>query len=246
MLRPLTALLALTLAAAACSDSAGDDLSYFDDAARVSSTYELAAGAHFDIYRTALETATPETGDDIYVSASRDLFAGLAPDLDQAVAGLNDLVPPDDLEAEHAAWLASADALNTAIQDTNGEIAPLTEADAVAEILGTVNLVELQDAYRTACRAVHVEHATGAGLVTEASTLLWFAVDDGLPRRIVKRWTFDGTRVIETLEISDVRVNGTIGAGTFRPEIPPGYAVPGRKPAGPVEPEPAVRAAVEP
>ncbi len=48
--------------------------SYFPEAAAVSSTYQAAAAAHFAGYRAALESATADTGDPIFVEANQGLF----------------------------------------------------------------------------------------------------------------------------------------------------------------------------
>ncbi len=51
--------------------------SYLPEAAAVSSTYQAAAAAHFAGYRAALESATTDTGDPIFIEASQRLFANL-------------------------------------------------------------------------------------------------------------------------------------------------------------------------
>jgi hypothetical protein len=89
------------------SDAEKASTYYFPEAAAISSTYQAAAAAHFAGYRAALESATADTGDPIFVEASQGLFANLAADFDAAGAGLVGLTPPQDAIARDDAWLAA-------------------------------------------------------------------------------------------------------------------------------------------
>jgi len=154
MRRALITMLALSLMAAACGGSDEVRTTYYQDAARLTSAYEAAAGASFDTYRAALAAATEETGEAIFVEANQALFTGLELKLGTAVNDLTRLVPPGDLGNEHAEWVAAAQALYLTIQDVDDTLAPLTEPDAVDEILSGAPLADLQAAYRSTCRIV--------------------------------------------------------------------------------------------
>ncbi|MDH3538861.1 MAG: hypothetical protein OEP52_02600 [Acidimicrobiia bacterium] len=155
MYRRLVPTLALLLTAAACSSSPPEaGASYFEDAAAISTGYESVAAAHFAEYRTLLEAATAETGDQIFVDANKGLFESLANDFGRAVTDLSALTPPTDAVQPHEAWVAAAGALNDAFQSTDDQLAPLTEAPAVNAVVSTVPLADLQADYRAACRAV--------------------------------------------------------------------------------------------
>ncbi len=165
MFRPLILVFAGALIATACSESTAEEdrAAYFRSAAALSTTYEAAAGALFDSYLGSLESATAETGDAIFVGASKSLFAGLASEFDAAVTGLSDLEPPDDVEAVHAEWLAAAAALSAAFQGADRDLSSLTDAPAVDSVLSVLPVPELQGAYRTACSAVASLASTEAG-----------------------------------------------------------------------------------
>lgn len=161
MRRPLAIMLvaAVSLIAAACSsDSDEADVDtralYYQEAAQLTDEYESAVGGHFDEYRAALESATEETGEEIFVTASQGLFAGLAVEVGAAVSGLSDLEPPEDLAEAHGQWVAAAEAFNTAIQATDDDIALLTDPETVNNVLSEVDLASLQEGYRAACRTV--------------------------------------------------------------------------------------------
>jgi len=144
----------LSLIAAACGGSDEVRTTYYQDAARLTSTYEAAAGASFDTYRAAPAAATEETGDTIFVEANQALFTGLELELGTAVSDLTLLVRPGDLENEHAEWVVAAQALYLTIQEVDDTLTPLTDPDAVDEILSALPLADLQAAYRSTCRVV--------------------------------------------------------------------------------------------
>lgn len=156
MLRRLALSTALLVLAAACSssDDGSDAGVYFQEAATITNSYESAAFEYFVEYREALEAATAETGEAIFVDANKLLFSGLATEFGPAVAALGGLAPPARLEAEHAAWLAAARDLDAVFQSADDQLTPLTEAPAVNAVVSGLPLAGLQAAYRSACDAV--------------------------------------------------------------------------------------------
>lgn len=156
--------LLVALIAAACSgdDTATEDeLTYFADASSITSSYETAVVGYFEDYLTALNSATAETGDAIFVDANKALFAGLASEFDVAVNALDALSPPADVEAAHEEWVAAGEALNEVFQGAHSDLAALDEAAAVNDVVSELPVQELQAAYREACREV-AELATGS------------------------------------------------------------------------------------
>ncbi len=153
--RLITAFVVL-LVAAACSSSTTEDpsASYFEDAAAISTRYESAAAAHFTDYQVALEAATSETGDEIFVDANKGLFDSLSSEFAAAIEGLSVLTPPTDAAAPHDAWMSAAQALNEVFQSADSRLATLTEAPAVNSVVSTLPLADLQAAYRAACETV--------------------------------------------------------------------------------------------
>ncbi len=157
MIRRLTPLvLALVIAAGCAGDSEDPSASYFEDAAAISTRYETAAFSHFTEYQAALESATPETGDDVYVAANQDLFSGLADDFGAAVSGLAGLTAPEDAVNQHDAWLAAARTLSGVFTSADDQLSTLTEASAVNTVVSGLPLADLQVAYRSACDAMAV------------------------------------------------------------------------------------------
>ena len=153
-MRRHTLVLTIALLAASCSSSEDPSATYFQDAAAITTTYEAAAVGHFDEYLAALDGATAETGDAIFVDANKALFSGLAIEFGSAVASLDALTPPDDASAAHEQWLGAARALNDVFQSADGRLAGLTEADAVNDVVSELPLADLQTAYRQACADV--------------------------------------------------------------------------------------------
>jgi len=95
MLRRLALPTALLVLAAACSGSNdGSDAGvYFQEASTITNSYESAAFGYFVEYREALEAATADTGEAIFVDANKLLFAGLAAEFGPAVAALGGVAP---------------------------------------------------------------------------------------------------------------------------------------------------------
>lgn len=155
MFRRLIPLVVAMLVASGCSGEADDpSATYFGDAAAISNQYETAAFSHFTDYQTALEAATAETGDAIYVEANQDLFDSLANEFDTAVAGLSGLTPPAGAVDQHDAWLLAAQNLHNAFRSADDELAALTEAPAANTVVSELPLADLQAAYRAACQSV--------------------------------------------------------------------------------------------
>jgi hypothetical protein len=156
MTRRLVPIVVALVVAAGCSGDAEDDPSatYFQDAAVISTIYETSALAHFTEYRTALEAATAQTGDRIFVEANQNLFANLSDAFGTAVAGLADLTPPSEAASQHDAWVSAARTLNDVFRSANDQLATLTEAPAANSVVSGLPLADLQSAYRTACESV--------------------------------------------------------------------------------------------
>jgi len=163
--RSIPVLLILVVAAGCAGDGEDASVSYFADAAAISTQYETAAFSHFTEYRTALEEATADTGDAIYVDANQTLFANLADDFSTAVAGLTDLTPPTGAEDRHDAWLSAARTLHDAFQTADNQLATLTEAPAANTVVSELPLADLQAAYRTACEGVAALADAGAAAI---------------------------------------------------------------------------------
>lgn len=161
MIRRLIPTVVAVLVAAGCSGDATDpSATYFEDAAAISTRYETSALSHFTEYRTSLEGATAETGDDIFVEANQSLFANLAKDFDAAIAELAELTPPPATQSLHEDWLSTARTLYDAFQSADNQLATLTEAPAANSVVSELPLADLQAAYRAACEDVAVQ-ATG-------------------------------------------------------------------------------------
>lgn len=155
MTRRFVPILVAFLVATGCSGDAEDpSATYYEDAAAISTRYETSALSHFTQYRTALEGATAETGDDIFVEANQNLFANLAGAFETAVTGLADLTPPSEAVSQHDAWVSAARTLNDAFQSADEQLAILTEAPAANTVVSGLPLGDLQAAYRTACEGV--------------------------------------------------------------------------------------------
>ena len=157
MRQRLALLTLVAVALTACSDSGPVETggsTYFVDAAAITATYESAAGGHFDVYLAALDEATAETGDAIYVDANQNLFAGLAADFSTALTAITGLTPPDAAAGQHAEWVAASAALNDIFQNTNAELTGLNDAPQVDAYLTQLPLRELQSSYRDACESV--------------------------------------------------------------------------------------------
>lgn len=155
MTRRLIPTVVAVLVAAGCSgDSVDPSVTYFADAAAISTQYEKSALSHFTEYRTSLEGATAETGDDIFVEANQSLFANLADAFGTAVTDLADLTPPSEAANQHDAWVAAARTLNDAFQSADDQLSTLTEAPAANSVVSNLPLADLQAAYRTACEGV--------------------------------------------------------------------------------------------
>ena len=166
MFRRLIPLVLAVLIAAGCTGETDDpSATYFGDAAAISNQYETAAFSHFTEYQTALEAATAETGDAIYVEANQNLFGNLADEFDTAVAGLSNLTPPAEALDQHDAWLSSARNLNNALRSADDQLATLTEAPAANTVVSELPLADLQAAYRAACQSV-------AALATDEPTAI--------------------------------------------------------------------------
>jgi hypothetical protein len=166
MFRRLIPLVVAVLIAAGCTGEADDpSATYFGDAAAISTQYETAAFSHFTDYQTALEVATAETGDAIYVEANQNLFGNLADEFDTAVSGLSDLTPPAEALDQHDAWLSAARKLNNAFRSAGDQLATLTEAPAANTVVSQLPLADLQAAYRAACQSV-------AALATDEPTTI--------------------------------------------------------------------------
>lgn len=165
MFRRLIPAFAIVVLAAACSGSSGDSDSYVLEAAAITSGYEAAAAAIFTEYLTALDSATAESGDAVFASATKDLFGGLADEFGSAVSALEELTPPGDIEDEHDTWLAAARALNDVFRSADDQIVNLTDGLAVNEVISGLPVSDLQGAYRSTCEAL----ATAAG--GEASSI---------------------------------------------------------------------------
>ena len=155
MTRRFIPIVIVLLVAAGCSGEAEDPTAtYFEDAAVISTLYEASALTHVTDYRTALEGATAETGDRIFVEANQTLFAGLSDAFDTAVTGLSGLTPPDTAVSEHDAWVSAARSLREVFQSADTQLASLTEAPAANTVVSTLPLADVQAAYRTACENV--------------------------------------------------------------------------------------------
>ncbi len=156
MRRRLIKIIVAALVAAACSDSEDPSASYFVDAAAISTRYESAAATHFNEYQVALEAATAETGDAIFVDANKGLFGSLATEFETAVDDLSALTPPTDVVSPHDAWMAAARELNDVFQSAASQLATLAEAPAVNSVVSALPLADVQAAYRAACEEVAV------------------------------------------------------------------------------------------
>lgn len=156
MRRLITATLVAVVAAACAGDdgSVETELTYFADAASITSSYETAVADYFDDYITALNSATADTGDAIFVDANKALFGGLASEFGAAVNALDGLTPPEAVEPAHEDWMAAGRALNEVFQDADGELSDLDDAMEVNDVVSELPVQELQAAYREACREV--------------------------------------------------------------------------------------------
>ena len=157
MRRHLALLILFATAVAACSEDGSvetEGSSYFVEAGAITSAYESAAGGHFDLYLAALEEATEETGDAIYVDANQKLFSGLALDFGAAIEAINGLDPPEAVADPHADWVATGAALNDIFQRTNSGLSGLRDAGDVDAFVRDLPLRDLQTDYRNACEAV--------------------------------------------------------------------------------------------
>ena len=163
MFRRLIPVFALALIAAACSGSGDDADTYLEDAAAITSGYETAAAAIFNEYQAALVAATAEDGDAVFASANKELFGGLADEFASAVSAIEELNPPGGAEGQHDAWLAAAHALNDIFQNTDDQLATLTDGLAVNQVISQLPISDLQSAYRSSC------HALAAAVEVEAT-----------------------------------------------------------------------------
>ena len=155
MFRRLIPFVVAVLVAAGCTSEADDpSTTYFGDAAAISTQYETAAFSHFTDYQTALEAATAETGDAIYVEANQNLFGNLADEFDTAVSGLSGLTPPAEAVDQHDAWVSAARNLSNAFRSADDQLATLTEAPAANTVVSELPLADLQADYRAACQSV--------------------------------------------------------------------------------------------
>ena len=155
MTKRLIPIVVVFLVAVGCSGGTEDpSATYFEDAAVISTVYESSALTHFTEYRTALEGATAETGDRVFVEANQNLFANLADSFDTAVTGLADLTPPVTAASEHDAWVSAARTLRDVFQNADDQLAQLTEAPAANTVVSGLPLADLQAAYRRACENV--------------------------------------------------------------------------------------------
>lgn len=148
-------LAALVLAGCAGDDATGEaEATYFSDASAITNSYETAVVGYFDDYLAALNSATAETGDDVFVDANKALFAGLASEFDVAVSALDDLTPPADVEAAHEEWVEAGQALNEVFQGADSDLSTLDDAQAVNDVVSELPVQALQAAYREACQEV--------------------------------------------------------------------------------------------
>ena len=154
MRRSLLPIVILLVAGACSGDSTDPADTYFQDAATITATYETAAQAHFDDYLAALDTATAETGDAVFVDANRGLFAGLAAEFGPAVEALDALTPPESADDLHESWMSASRALNDVFQSADADLSALDVAEQVNDVVSNLPLADLQAAYRDACSAV--------------------------------------------------------------------------------------------
>jgi ABC-type glycerol-3-phosphate transport system substrate-binding protein len=167
-MRRAASLATIALVAVACSGGSEDDSAdYFQNAATITATYESAAQRHFDSYLTALQGATAESGDAVFVDASKSLFAGLASEFGPAVAALDALTPPDGADGLHETWVSAGRALNDIFEDADSRLSALELADDVDGVLRNLPLADRAADYRDACAAVAAVNDSNAVIVCE-------------------------------------------------------------------------------